>query len=163
MQFLEGNQIEEWCAERGLASTPNALKASITSVSLRRTYGQQAAPRGQEGEIAELFVGHLNSWTESLLWVTSWGIWPSSEDWPKYYALRGAQGERRSLDTAPGHLFASAEHEPLVQFLRVVLENAWDAFVLPAVEREFAGQVIVASHDEWVEIRSLARGQVAAV
>jgi hypothetical protein len=99
-------------------------------------------------------VRSLRSWDECLLWVTSWGIWPSSENWPAYYQARGAEGERRSLEVAPGHLFAAVEAELLKGFLRLVLENAWDAHVLPAREGRRNGTYAFACHDEWVEIRA---------
>jgi hypothetical protein len=50
-------------------------------------------------------IDSLGKWDEYLAWITLWGVWPSGEDWPEFYAWRGALGERRSLDIAPGHRF----------------------------------------------------------
>jgi hypothetical protein len=56
-------------------------------------------------------------------------VWPSSEDWPAFYAWRGALGERRSLEKAPAHRFVSGEVELLGELLTLAMENAWDADV----------------------------------
>lgn len=77
-------------------------------------------------------------------------MWPSGENWPAYYGLRGAQSEKRSLDKAPGHLFAGNDRGLFVRFLAQGMENAWDADVLivPKIKR------LHVSHDEWVELRT---------
>ena len=41
----------------------------------------------------------------TLLSITEWGIWPSSENWHLYYKLRQTYGDNRLLHDAPGHLF----------------------------------------------------------
>jgi hypothetical protein len=56
---------------------------------------------------------HGWSFDECLVWVTAWGIWGSGEDWPAFYAWRGAQNEQRSLEKAPGHRFVPEEIEKL--------------------------------------------------
>jgi hypothetical protein len=38
----------------------------------------------------------------ALLWITEWGIWPSSENWHLYYKLRQTYGDYRLLQEAPG-------------------------------------------------------------
>ena len=83
--------------------------------------------------------------------MVGWGVWPSSEDWPCYYAARGARGERRSLHEAPGHWFGPDEGAALTEFLTLAMENGWDAFVLTAREGRI-GRLAQVSHDEWVEV-----------
>lgn len=149
MRFIEEIEIEEWCAERGI--DPAAL--SENAEALRREYfGQAVDPRGREHRVALAAFDCLGDWDECLLWMTQWGIWGSSEDWPKYYAARGALGERRSLEKAPGHLFTSSERTELKQFLLLTLENAWDARVLNARNGTSNSRRVVVSHDEYVEI-----------
>jgi hypothetical protein len=109
---------------------------------------------GREWAVAAACVQALGRWDECLLWVRGWGVWPSSEDWPAYYALRGARGERRSLEKAPGHLFTPAEQELLATFLTQVMQNGWDAEVLPVGSKPPATKRVHVSHDEWLEIRS---------
>jgi hypothetical protein len=148
MQFLEASQIDEWRVQHDALLVEPAPRS--TSVIMTRAYGDAAEPRGQEAEVAAAAIQELGNWDECLLVVKSWGIWPSSEDWPKYYAERGAHGERRSLDVAPGHLFARSEEPVFLRFLQIVLENAWDAEALPASGRRFNGRQLVVSHDELV-------------
>jgi hypothetical protein len=158
MDFLEQLQIRAWCVDRGfeVSRTGELLTDPGEAVLERRMYGQQIDPQGQESQVAAWCVGALGHWDECLLWVTLWGAWPSSENWPAYYRTRGIQGERRSLQIAPGHLFASTEAELLWQFVLLVLENAWDAHILPARAGKRVGKRVFVSHDEWVEVRTLS-------
>lgn len=157
MQFLENSQIDEWRVQHEALLGESAAQ-SMSSL-MTRSYGQAVEPRGQEAEVAAAAIKELGDWDECLLVVKSWGIWPSSEDWPKYYAERGAHGERRSLDVAPGHLFAKPEEPALLRFLQIVLENAWDAEALPASGGRFNGRRLVVSHDEFVEVtRTIQQG-----
>jgi hypothetical protein len=92
------------------------------------------------------------------VWIRSWGVWPSGENWPQFYAWRGALGERRSLDTAPGHCFERGEDQLLVQLLTLIMQNAWDADVLCARAGRADEVFARISHDEWYEIRDAASG-----
>lgn len=157
MQFLEPGGIRDWCLDRGfhLDASGELTAEPRSSVLAARGYGQQTDPQGQESETAAWCIDALQEWDECLLWVTQWGVWPSSENWPAYYQARGAQGERRSLEVAPGHLFAASETGLLKHFVRLVLENAWDAHVLASRDGKRIGTQVVVSHDEWVEIREM--------
>lgn len=66
----------------------------------------------------------------------------------------GAHGERRSLDVAPGHLLRAEEAADLVELLTQILENGWDATLLPARGGVATDRRVVTSHDEWIEVRS---------
>jgi hypothetical protein len=150
MQFLEDNQIAEWYSEHGLTHS----NVAVGAVVMKLFFGQSVEPPGQESEIAAAAVEALGPWEECLLWIKLWSIWPSSEDWPKYYAERGAQGERRSLEIAPGHLFIADEQRLLLRFLQVVLENAWEAEAYPITGGILNGRRLFVSHDEFIEITS---------
>jgi hypothetical protein len=155
MTFLEDIVIRDWCRERGFALGPKDELVIDPSVAILecRSYGQQANPAVPECETAAWCVGALKEWDECLLWVTAWGLWPSSENWPAYYSARGVQGERRSLEIAPGHLFGVGETDLLTHFVRLVLENAWDAYLLGAGHGRRNRIHAIVSHDEWIEIR----------
>ena len=86
------------------------------------------------------------------MWITLWGVWSSGEDWPRFYAWRGALGERRSLDAAPGHRFDSGEIHLLAELLELVMDNAWDANILCSRNGRADGLRGRISHDEWYEI-----------
>jgi hypothetical protein len=149
MQFLEKSEIEEWCVEH---QVPLALSKAEGSVASTRFFGQAVSPRGQEPAVVTAVMAELGTWDECLLWIQEWGIWPSSENWPAYYAARGVQGERRSLQVAPGHLAVGEDRETLITFLRITLENAWEACVVPVVAGEWTGRWVHTSHDECAEV-----------
>ena len=123
---------------------------------MSRLFGQSVNPPGQEEDVATAAVEALGQWQECLLWIKLWSIWPSSEDWPMYYAERGSQGERRSLEIAPGHLFTAGERGLLLRFVQLVLENAWEAEAYPIVGSIPNGRRLFVSHDEFIEITSFS-------
>jgi len=150
VRFIEDVEIDEWCAEHGI--DPTVSRHDDDLVLCREYFGQAVHPRGQEARVARAAIESVGQWDECLLWITQWGIWGSSEDWPKYYAARGANGERRFLEKAPGHLFTKAEGDALELFLTLVLENAWDACVLAAKDQQTTARRVLVSHDEFVEV-----------
>src|SRR5579859_7087604 len=128
VEFLERNQFRAWAAAHGLRAEPRLREVPVVHRG-EYAHGRRA---GAEAAAAEDLVTRLGEWDESLVVITLWNVWPSSEDWPRFYAWRGARGERRSLNIAPGHVFARTERVLLTELLTLVMENAWDADVLPA-------------------------------
>jgi hypothetical protein len=59
----------------------------------------------------------------TLLFITEWGSWPSSENWHLYYKLRKTYGDNRLLHEAPGHLFLEHEAEDLASFLQLSYQH----------------------------------------
>ena len=153
MEFLEGNQIVEWYAEHGL---PRVYVVDSGEVLMWRPFGQSANPQGQESEVASAAVEALGPWEECLLSIKLWSVWPSSEDWPKFYAERGAQGELRSLEIAPGHLFPAVDRSLFLRFLQLVLENAWEAEGYPVTSGKATGRRLFVSHDEFNEVSAFS-------
>jgi len=83
----------------------------------------------------------------TLLWITEWGIWQSSENLHLYYKMRQAYGDNRLLHEAPGHLFLAHETEDLASFLQIAMLNGWGGYVLTQ-----AGYVnAFFSHDEHID------------
>jgi hypothetical protein len=153
MRFLEGNEIAEWCSDRGVAVDPAQLPQLGPARVVRRTTYAEGRRSGRERAVATQSVEELRAWAECLLIVSQWGIWASGEDWPAYYAARAEHDERRSIDVAPGHLFTSTEQQELIRFLTMVMENGWDAQILTANSTSVGPLSIFVSHDEWVELR----------
>ena len=155
MTFLALNETWDWCRTHGLQldehyRLPRIPHGSPHPGEVFFTFGDGQAVDHQEAQhIARRCLGSIGAWDELLLWVTSWGIWPDSEDWPAYYAARGSRGERRALDDAPGHLFSSGEVGDLSVFLILVIEHGWDAELLATngtiIQRRFI------SHDGWFQ------------
>ena len=152
MDFLEDNQICAWAAERAL---PRGEGFDVPLPDLPSKYRAEYANgrrSGREGLAAEDLVARLGRWDECLVWIKLWGVWASGEDWPQYYAWRGGLGERRSLETAPGHRFDWGESLLLVALLTLIMENAWDADVLCSVRGRADKVRATISHDEWFEL-----------
>jgi hypothetical protein len=100
-------------------------------------------------------IFHFAHWVASaltcrrpcLLFVTEWGIWPSSENWHLYYKLRRTYGDNRLLHDAPGHLFLEHEAEDLASFLQLSILNGWGGYIL--TEANYVNAFF--SHDEYVD------------
>jgi hypothetical protein len=95
----------------------------------------------------------------TLLWVTEWGIWPSSENWHLYYKLRHTYGDHRLLHEAPGHLFLEHEAEDLTSFLQIAMLNGWGGYVLTGMNYVNA----FFSHDEYIDFFSERDGNLDEV
>jgi hypothetical protein len=94
-----------------------------------------------------------------LLWITEWGIWPSSENWHLYYKLRQSYADQRLLHEAPGHLFLEHESEDLGSFLQVAMLNGWGGYVL--TQADYVN--VFFSHDEYVDFIAKLDGNLAEV
>jgi hypothetical protein len=84
---------------------------------------------------------------DSLLWITEWGIWPSSENWHLFYRLRQTYGEHRFLHEAPGQLFLNYENDDLATFLQVAIQNGWGGYLLTGADYVN----LFFSHDEYID------------
>jgi hypothetical protein len=83
----------------------------------------------------------------ALLWITEWGIWPSSENWHVYYKLRQSYGDSRLLQETPGHLFLEHESEDLASFTQLAMLNGWGGYILTHANYVNA----FFSHDEYID------------
>jgi hypothetical protein len=158
MEFLERNQISEWAAQRGLERGEGFDIRLPDLVSRGRKAYARGGRSGRERVAAADLVQGLGTWDECLVWIRLWGVWPSSEDWPRFYAWRGGRGERRSLEVAPGHRFDSGESSLLSELLTLIMENAWDAEVMCSRSGRADTLRAKISHDEWYEILDASDG-----
>lgn len=97
--------------------------------------------------IAQWIASTLTHRRPTLLYMTEWGIWPSSENWHLYYRLRETYSDHRLLHEAPGHLFLEHESEDLASFLQIAILNGWGGYVLPQANYVNA----FFSHDEYID------------
>ena len=152
VEFLEDNQICAWAEANRLVCGDSfeVLLPDLPSVC-RQLYAN-GRRSGHETAAADDLVTRLGSWDECLVLITLWGVWASSEDWPKFYEWRGARDERRSLQVAPGHRFDEGERILLTELITLIMENGWDADILCSRSGradKVRGKI---SHDEWYEI-----------
>ena len=124
MDFLEHHEICDWAEARGLPCGERfTIQLPPLQSHARKAYAE-GRRSGREGAAARDLIAALGSWDECLVWITEWGVWPSGEDWPGFYTWRGALGEGRSLDVAPGHRFDNHEGPLLAQLLELIMQNA---------------------------------------
>jgi hypothetical protein len=143
MRFYTTDECEAWLTGRK-RSKPEAVEGCPHSriPYPRKSYGMFY--------IAHWIATHLTFRMPVLLWVTEWGIWPSSENWHLYYRLRHSHGDHRLLHEAPGHLFLEYEAEDLTSFLQLSMLNGWGGYVLP--HANYANMFF--SHDEYMDFYS---------
>jgi hypothetical protein len=72
--------------------------------------------------------GFRSTW--SLLLITRWDIFPSSEDQNIFYSFRHSKGEYRHIKDAPGHLFMDYEEHELATMISICYINFYDAYLI---------------------------------
>jgi hypothetical protein len=152
MRFYTKEECEEWLSGRE-RKKPDA----VPSVHVERiVYPHEPY---QLFFIAHWIATSLTYRRPTLLWVTEWGIWPSSENWHLYYKLRHTYGDHRLLHEAPGHLFLEHEAEDLTSFLQIAMLNGWGGYVLTGMNYVNA----FFSHDEYIDFFSERDGNLDEV
>jgi hypothetical protein len=126
----------------------NAIKKSATTPvhAVRANFAQR---KGATYALARRIASWVNlGFTRySLLWITEYGIWPSSENLHLYYKLRHSYNEHRALGDAPGNEFMYFEEADLATFIDLVIQFGWGGFLFGS-----AKVYMTISHDEWMLI-----------
>ena len=140
MHFYTAPECQAWLSERGRRKPDSIPDAAVERI------------RYPPEPYRIFFVAHwiataLTHGRPTLLFVTEWGIWPSSENWHLYYRLRQTYGDSRLLPDAPGHWFLGHEAEDLASFLQLFLLNGWGGYVL--TEANYVNAFF--SHDEYID------------
>jgi hypothetical protein len=152
MEFLELNQICEWASKNGL-KVDDLLRVQLPNLPCQHhAFYASRSRSGEERSHARDLINRLGGWDECVVWVRQWGVWPSHEDWPAFFAWRGARGGKRSLEVVPGHRFHGEESEGLIDLLQLTMENAWDADVLVSRKGNAYEKRAHISHDDWFEV-----------
>lgn len=145
MRILTPGEGHDWLRSRG---EPSPGEAPSDFGYFHETAYKMPPDAGRKTAIARTLVALADEEEESLLWITGYGIWPSSENQSLFYALRRSMGENRDLRSAPCHLFGTSDLEQVEYLIDLILYFSWDASMyLPS------GKVILAlSHDECLEL-----------
>lgn len=98
-------------------------------------------------QVSRMIVDSLGNFGGALLWITEFGIWPSSENWHLYYKLKSAYGASGDLVTEPGHRFFDYESADLVTFIDIVLRFGWGGHLFVFGESVSYAYL---SHDGWL-------------
>jgi hypothetical protein len=140
LQFKTKQECEEWLLDRQRRK-PDLM----TGLRVERV---EYPPKAHQFFFfAHWIATELTFRRPTLLFITQWGIWPSSENWHLYYRLRQAYGDNRLLHEAPGHLFLEHEAEDLSSFLQLSLLNGWGRYVLTEANHVNA----FFSHEEYTD------------
>lgn len=157
MKILELPWIWDWCREHGAPLDGDGADLPVP-ISLGDDPAQRHAVRAtldaNTAVAVRQTIDPLGDWDECLVWMTDWGVWPSNEDWPRFYAWRGSHGVRLSLEVAPGHLFTPDDVAGLREMVEQIIEFGWDATLLLAKNGRVTDRRLLISHDEWIEVRS---------
>ncbi len=146
MNFITKAECCDWCKQRG-------LEVDDDRRGIRNTFAHSMTtripPESRRHAILSRYLIHvLPQWDNCLLWVTTWGVWPTEENEPIYNHLRSGYGDNRPLIEAPGHLFDQSEKEDAVGFLRLVFTYGRDAYLIPSNSTT----MVFVSHDEYVDV-----------
>ena len=109
--------------------------------------------------IAHWIATNLTYRMPTLLWITEWDIWPSSENLHLYYRLRNSYGDLRLLHEAPGHLLLGHELEDLTSFFQIAMLNGWGGYVL--TQANYVNAFF--SHDEYIDFFAKPDGNLQEV
>ena len=140
MRFYTQAECEEWLKGR------NRQRPDHIPNSRNQRIAYPSKP-GRIRFLSQWIADSLTHRMPALLWVTEWGIWPSSENWHLYYRLRQSYLDQQLLDEVPGHLFLEHETEDLASFLQLAILNGWGGWVL--TEADYVN--VFFSHDEFVD------------
>lgn len=140
MLTLSRSDAEAWCLSRGVrldARRRPDVPAGAESFPIPEDAGRRIA----------VVAGHLDDYrgeSETLVWFTGWGVWPSGERPHIFSRLRASYGETRALIEAPAHVFARAEAEDAISFVTLGVLFLWDVYVIG----DSGKRLLHFSHDE---------------
>jgi hypothetical protein len=140
MRLYTPSECETWLSGR------QRQKPDVTPRANVERFAYPSTP-GRIRYLAHWTATSIPSRMPALLWITEWGIWPSTENWHLYYRLRQSYGDQRLLEEAPGHLFLAHEGEDLATFLQVAMLNGWGGYLL--TEADYVNAFF--SHDEYAD------------
>jgi hypothetical protein len=150
MRCYTNSECESWLTERNRLKPNEAPGLVVHTESIEDA---RAFP------LAHQFAKHWTYESDVLLWITEWGIWPSSENWHLFYKLRQTHHETRLLHEAPGHLYLAFEMDELASMLQLAILNGWGGYLL--TDSDYVSAFF--SHDEYVNFYSLENANLEPV
>jgi hypothetical protein len=145
------NNLEEYVNSKGQHTDEPVLPEFLNSARLEfNTKGNEE----HQDIIVENFLGGMTEWDECLVVITLLGVWPSAEDWPRFYNWRSSNGSRFSVSDAPGHLFYSTDILELKLLLTQIFEFGWEGYMLFKSCQSKVDTIVFISHDGWLKVNS---------
>ena len=152
MRFYTQEECDKWLGDRGRVKPELAPVVCSDRVDYPKELHMVFATAGW---IARSLVFRQ----PTLLWITEWGIWPSSENWHLYYRLRQSYGDHGLLHEGPGHLFLEHESEDLGSFIQIAMLNGWGGYILTHADYVNA----FFSHDEYIDFFAKSENNLTLV
>jgi hypothetical protein len=152
LRFYTKEECEDWL--RGL----ERAKPNLVPETQVERIGYPREPH-RVFAIAHWIASSLTYRMPTLVWITEWGIWASSENLHLYYRLRNSYGDLRLLHEAPGHLFLGHESEDLASFLQIAMLNGWGGYIL--TQADYVNAFF--SHDEYIDFFAKPSGNLQEV
>ncbi len=103
---------------------------------------------GKKTALARLLLASIDLRVPGLFWITSWSVFPSSENMSLFEGYRRSLGESRPLYDAAGHVFAESEAQELECLMDLALYFYWDAniFCSDSTWIEFSHDEVLVVH-----------------
>ena len=150
MKFLDQAGCRSWAQNHSVALSKKGWPENSAELGLPVLRVGLLKPAHRSTWFAQYLSVVLPGAAESLLWVRSWGIWPSCENWHLYDRLRRSYNSSQRLEHEPGHLFDASERNDLATYLQLGLIFGWDMSLLARPDRAR----LFISHDEYIDICS---------
>lgn len=136
-----------WLNEKGLVNQENEIIYAKLGKSFSYLIPVDA---GKKTSLASLLANFIKKESEGMLWISAYGIWPSSQNLDLFYGYRKSINELRPIHEAPCHLFGKNDTSTFESLLGLTLYFYWDVLVV-----EGSGDVVIKlSHDEVMTIFS---------
>lgn len=140
MKIVEDHECRGWLS--GKLGSPFDWTTASDFYACKVTY-LLSADAGRKTALARALSHLLDSSGMGLLWITEWGVFPSSENMALFDGYRRSLGDDRPLHAAPGHLFDAHERKEVECLIGLALYFFWDASIFDA------GSIwLELSHDE---------------
>ena len=152
LRFYTKEECEDWLRSR------KRLKPDAVAETQRERIGYPTEPY-RVFSMAHWIASSLTFRMPTLVWITEWSIWASSENWHLYYRLRRSYGDLRLLHEAPGHLFLGHESEDLASLLQIAMLNGWGGYVL--TQADYVNAFF--SHDGYIDFFAKLSGNLQVV
>jgi hypothetical protein len=136
--------------EADLFLARNNLVGKLTQLDRETARTEFTSDVGRRCAFAKILTHHLvtNEDAITCLDITTWDIWPSSQNLDLFYSYRRYLGEPRLLTDAHFHVFRASEANELRNILHLALISLFDvAGASTSTDFQF-----MASHDEWIDI-----------
>jgi len=130
MRFFTQSECIAWCTKLLLPLNESGVPIGTADRSFRLRCVVPEPP-GRVLWLARYLEDILQPRGDCLVWITGFGIFPSSENNHLYYRLRQSYFDHRLLSEAPGHLCLDYQRAEVVTLLYLGMLYSWDMHIIP--------------------------------